>query len=85
MRPRTSASYLERAEAWQATLDRHYANRETGGYFLTADDARDLVVRPSATTDDATPNVNALAASNPITHRALRRPSRLARSGRSSF
>jgi uncharacterized protein YyaL (SSP411 family) len=56
--------YLERAEAWQATLDRHYPNRETGAYFLTADDARDLVVRPSATTDDATPNANALAARN---------------------
>ena len=28
--------YLERALAWQATLDRHYANAETGGYYLTA-------------------------------------------------
>src|SRR5207248_7206648 len=60
------AEYLERAETWQATLDRHYANKETGAYFLTADDARDLVVRPSATTDDATPNANALAARNLI-------------------
>jgi hypothetical protein len=56
--------YLERALAWQATLDRHYANPDTGGYFLTADDAEGLVVRPSATTDDATPNPNALAAQN---------------------
>jgi uncharacterized protein YyaL (SSP411 family) len=56
--------YLERAETWQATLDRHYANKETGGYYLAADDARDLVVRPSATTDDATPNANAIAARN---------------------
>jgi uncharacterized protein len=58
------AGYLERAETWQATLDRHYANREIGGYYLTADDARDLVVRPSATMDDATPNANAIAARN---------------------
>ncbi len=59
-------AYLERALAWQATLDRHYRNPDSGGYFLTADDARDLVVRPSATTDDATPNANALAAQNLI-------------------
>jgi hypothetical protein len=57
-------AYLERALAWQGTLDRHYANAETGGYFLTADDAEGLVVRPSATTDDATPNANAVAAQN---------------------
>ncbi len=56
--------YLERALAWQGTLDRHYANATTGGYYLTADDAEGLVVRPAATTDDATPNPNALAAQN---------------------
>ncbi len=59
-------AYLERSLAWQATLDRHYANPDNGGYFLTADDAEGLVVRPSATTDDATPNPNALAAQNLI-------------------
>jgi len=59
-------AYLERALAWQGTLDRHYANPDSGGYFLTADDAEGLVVRPSATTDDATPNPNALAAQNLI-------------------
>jgi hypothetical protein len=57
-------AYLERALAWQGTLDRHYANPDSGGYFLTADDAEGLVVRPNATTDDATPNPNALAAHN---------------------
>jgi uncharacterized protein len=60
------ASYLERALSWQGALDRHYANSETGYYFLTADDAQGLVVRPSATSDDATPNANALAAQNLI-------------------
>jgi uncharacterized protein len=63
--------YLERALAWQATLDRHYANSDNGGYFLTADDAEGLVVRPNATTDDATPNPNALAAQNLIRLAAL--------------
>ena len=57
-------AHLERALAWQATLDRHYANPDNGGYFLTADDAAGLVVRPNATTDDATPNLNAVAAQN---------------------
>ncbi len=56
--------YLERALAWQATLDRHYANSGTGGYFLTANDAEGLVVRPGSTADEATPNPNAVAAQN---------------------
>jgi uncharacterized protein len=58
--------YLERALAWQGALERDYANPETGGYFLTAADAEGLVVRPWATSDDATPNANALAAQNLI-------------------
>jgi len=56
--------YLERALAWQGTLDRHYDNADNGGYFLTADDAEGLVVRPSSASDDATPNANAVAAQN---------------------
>jgi uncharacterized protein YyaL (SSP411 family) len=56
--------YLERALTWQAALDRHYANAQTGGYFLTADDAQGLVVRPHSASDDATPNPNAVAAQN---------------------
>ncbi len=56
--------YLERALAWQAALDRHYPNAQTGGYFLTADDAEGLVVRPNSSSDDATPNPNAIAAQN---------------------
>ncbi|MFA6264280.1 MAG: thioredoxin domain-containing protein [Pseudolabrys sp.] len=56
--------YLDRALSWQQALDRHYTNASNGGYFLTADDAEGLVMRPSATTDDATPNPNAIAADN---------------------
>ena len=56
--------YLDRALSWQAALDRHYANPDNGGYFLTADDAEGLVIRPASTTDDATPNPNAIAAQN---------------------
>ena len=57
-------AYLDQALAWQRALDRHYANPDNGGYFLTADDAEGLVVRPGATSDDATPNPNGIAAQN---------------------
>src|SRR5438132_381471 len=60
------AGYLDRALAWPGALDRHYANPDTGGYFLTADDAEGLVVRPNASADEATPNPNAVAAQNLI-------------------
>ena len=56
-------AFLMRASSWQRALDRHYA-AGNGGYFLTADDAEGLVLRPDATTDDATPNPNGVAAQN---------------------
>ena len=52
------------ARPGRRALDRHYANPDNGGYFLTADDAEGLVVRPGATSDDATPNPNGIAAQN---------------------
>jgi uncharacterized protein len=55
---------LERALTWQHALDAHYSDAETGGYYLTADDAEDLLLRPHSTIDDATPNPNAVAAGN---------------------
>jgi uncharacterized protein len=57
-------SYLERALTWQRSFDAHYTDAETGGYYLTADDAEGLLLRPHSTTDDATPNPNAVAAQN---------------------
>jgi uncharacterized protein YyaL (SSP411 family) len=62
---------LERAVAWQASLDAHYADAESGSYYLTADDAGDLLLRPHATADDATPNPNSLAAQNLVRLAAL--------------
>src|SRR5712692_2602680 len=56
--------YLDRTLAWQRALDRHHD--DAAGYFLTADDAEGLVVRPAPTQDEATPNPNALAAQNLI-------------------
>ena len=56
--------YLDRALAWQRALDAHYADPDSGGYYLSADDAADLLLRPHSTVDDATPNPNAVAAQN---------------------
>jgi uncharacterized protein len=56
--------YLSRACQWQQALDRHYIRQDTGGYFLTADDAQGLIVRPDSTIDEATPNPNGVAAQN---------------------
>src|SRR4030095_9971875 len=56
--------YLGLCRWRRATPARDFANVGSGGYFLTADDAEGLVVRPAATHDDATPNPNAIAAAN---------------------
>ncbi|MCO5132650.1 MAG: thioredoxin domain-containing protein [Xanthobacteraceae bacterium] len=58
------ASFLQQALAGQELLDRHYADAEHGGYYLTADDAEGLIVRPHSTVDDAIPNHNGLIAQN---------------------
>jgi len=59
-----TTNYLDQALTWQRALDRDYINAETGIYYLTAADAEGLVIRPAATTDEATPNHNAVAAQN---------------------
>ena len=56
--------YLDQALRWQGAFDMHYADAETGGYYWSADDAGDLILRPHSTADDATPNPNAVAAQN---------------------
>jgi uncharacterized protein YyaL (SSP411 family) len=58
--------FLKLALAWQQAFDEHYANPHNGGYYLTADDAQGLVIRQHATSDDATPNANSIAAQNLI-------------------
>jgi uncharacterized protein len=59
-------NYLAQALSWQRALDRDYADATTGSYYLTAADAEGLVIRPAATSDEATPNHNAVAAQNLI-------------------
>jgi uncharacterized protein YyaL (SSP411 family) len=56
--------YLDRALVWQQAFDAHYSDDETGAYYLSSDDASDLLMRPHATADDAIPNANSLAAGN---------------------
>jgi uncharacterized protein len=61
-----NARLLDQALHWQEALDRDYVNAGAGTYYLTAADAEGLVIRPAATTDEATPNHNAVAAQNLI-------------------
>jgi uncharacterized protein YyaL (SSP411 family) len=64
-------AYLDTALVWQRAFDAHYADPDTGGYYLSADDAADLLLRPHSTADDATPNPNAVAAGNLVRLAAL--------------
>jgi uncharacterized protein len=58
-----SKRYLDDAIAWTAIMNKHYA-ADGGGYFLAADDTADLILRPLAASDDATPNANATMLQN---------------------
>ncbi len=53
--------YLGTAASLVAAADRHYADPE-GGYFFTADDAGDLIVRTKSALDSATPSGNGMMA-----------------------
>ncbi|MDX2263344.1 MAG: thioredoxin domain-containing protein [Hyphomicrobiales bacterium] len=57
------AGFIADAESWAATLDARYA-AETGGYYLSADDTQDVMVRTLAAHDDAAPNANAVMLGN---------------------
>jgi uncharacterized protein YyaL (SSP411 family) len=57
-------NYLDHATRWAAALEKHHVDSETSGYFLTADDAEGLIVRPALTRDDALPNPNGVHAQN---------------------
>ena len=62
-------SYIERARQWAHVLDKHYwasdpVAGDLGGYYFTADDTSDLIVRPFSGQDEATPNANGVMVSN---------------------
>ncbi len=52
------AEALAQARAWVEVVDRHYWDRGAGGYFFTADDAADLIIRTKSAYDAATPSGN---------------------------
>ena len=58
--------YLDEVKSLVAVLDRHFADTDAGGYFVTADDAADLIVRTKHCHDNASPAGNATL----VAHRA---------------
>ncbi|MBV5266165.1 thioredoxin domain-containing protein [Pinisolibacter aquiterrae] len=57
--------WLDDARRWMTALETHHAD-PAGGWFLTADDAEALIVRPASTSDDAVPNPIAIGLDNCI-------------------
>ncbi len=54
--------YLAEAERLVALARAHHWNAAEPGYYLSADDAEALIIRPRATNDDATPSATGLLA-----------------------
>ncbi len=52
--------YLRQAEAWAEVVERHFRDPVDGGYFITADDVADVIVRPKNAHDNAQPSGNAV-------------------------
>jgi uncharacterized protein YyaL (SSP411 family) len=52
------SSYLECAENWLETIELHYANPDGCGYYLSADDTPNLIVRAKIAVDNAVPSGN---------------------------
>ncbi|WP_366653944.1 thioredoxin domain-containing protein [Fodinicurvata sp. EGI_FJ10296] len=52
------SKYLQLAVGWADTTEERFADRDAGGYFLTADDAEALIVRTKSIHDNAEPSGN---------------------------
>ena len=59
-------AFLATAEALARTLRTHHWDAGDPGYFLPADDAEALILRPRSATDEATPSANSVMAANLI-------------------
>jgi uncharacterized protein YyaL (SSP411 family) len=57
-------AWIARAEIYAAACRSHHWDASAPGYFLSADDAEALIVRPKATTDEATPSATSLMTQN---------------------
>jgi uncharacterized protein YyaL (SSP411 family) len=51
-------AYLDQAEEFVASLDRHFWDKDNGGYFTAADDVGDVIIRQKTAADNATPSGN---------------------------
>jgi uncharacterized protein YyaL (SSP411 family) len=58
------APWLARAQSLMTTLRRHHWDASGPGYFVTADDAETLILRPRADADEAVPSATSIAAQN---------------------
>jgi uncharacterized protein YyaL (SSP411 family) len=56
--------YLSDAIAWEQAADAHFWDKTDGGYFLSADDATDLMARTRTAFDNATPSGNGTMVEN---------------------
>jgi uncharacterized protein len=50
--------FLTQAQNWIQVADDHYWDADNGGYFMSADDTADILVRPKPIHDNATPPGN---------------------------
>ncbi|MEI2386848.1 thioredoxin domain-containing protein [Breoghania sp. JC706] len=57
-------TYLSKAQDLELLLYEYQWDRENSGYFLTAADADDLIVRPKGAVDEAVPSANGIMAAN---------------------
>ena len=57
-------AWIDRAVILAALLRRHHWDPSSPGYFLSADDADALIIRPKSSTDEATPSANSVMAAN---------------------
>jgi uncharacterized protein YyaL (SSP411 family) len=57
-------SWLERAVELDAILEKHFEDKDQGGYFLTSDDHENLLVREKPAYDGAEPSGNSVAVLN---------------------
>ncbi len=59
-------AWLSRAERLAETLRAHHWDHGAPGYFLSADDAEALILRPRSATDEATPGATSMMCANLI-------------------
>ncbi|WP_119460545.1 thioredoxin domain-containing protein [Rhodospirillaceae bacterium SYSU D60014] len=54
------SAYLDQSRAWVEVLDAHYWDGSGGGYFFTADDTGDVLLRTKSAADAAVPSGNGI-------------------------